>query len=127
MKKVLTKSDVDRAESILAAHKYSLPLPEAEMFCKLYLGNIVCNVDITYKLFKPFIDFREDVVYKFTPPPKLDDKSHSYYNVVLEQITINNLQRKSDQDKVAFSQFLASHYNSNIEWGADALSCSITL
>ena len=55
----------DTAESILSLYDYKLPLPVAEYFCFAFNKLIICNKSLNHKLFKGFIEYKENIRYCF--------------------------------------------------------------
>jgi hypothetical protein len=55
----------DTAESILSLYDHKLPFSVAEYFCFAFRKLIVCNKSLNYKLFKDFIEYKENIRYCF--------------------------------------------------------------
>ena len=55
----------DTAESILSLYRYKLPFSVAEYFWFAFRKIIICNKSLNYKLFKEFIEYKENITYCF--------------------------------------------------------------
>ena len=78
---------VDTAESILTLYNNKLPFPVAEYFCYAFRDKIICKKTLNYKLFKEFLNYKDNITYVFGAP--IGVSTNDYQFIELRGIEIS--------------------------------------